>query len=76
MWLQIRKDQDLEIKASDLDIFTWLSKIDKLEIVKQKMPRRIDKITGMDLYSLLYQWDIEIANPPIKDYSLNSRLKS
>jgi len=74
MWLRINPDE-FQHKASKLDAFFWTSTIDKHPVVRKRMPRRVDKVAGGDIFNLLYQWVPEIKEDP-SDEALTAWLKA
>jgi uncharacterized protein with von Willebrand factor type A (vWA) domain len=60
-WLSIYPDE-LSLEARRLDCAFWSSILERHQNIRQKLPRRADKVIGADLFNSLYHWE-----PRVKD---------
>lgn len=74
MWLRIKPDE-LQLQARRLDVQFWLRTMDKYKSVRKRLPRKADKITGADIFDLLYHWQPQLKADP-DDLALAAWLKT
>jgi len=63
MYLKIGLNE-LQLDSQKLDIAYYLRMLDKYASTRKRLPQRADKVTGADLFNLLYQWEPKIRDNP------------
>lgn len=60
-WINIRPEE-LVHEVSRLDTAFWSSVLTKEQGLRNILPKRADKVTAGDLFTMLYQWDPELKD--------------
>jgi len=63
-WINIRPEE-LVHEVSRLDTAFWSSLLSKEQGLRTILPRRADKVTAGDLFTMLYQWNPQLDDEPV-----------
>ena len=73
-WIQI-DPEDMVTRAKRIDTVFWSRTLEKMPVVRKKMPRMADKLIGADIFNSFYQWKPELSDKP-KDKALAAWLRN